>query len=70
MPVGIEVERRVDELRVATTLRLQVERRCRWCRHPFSAARAQRLCSDACRREARQYCSERCRSAAWRAAWR
>jgi hypothetical protein len=87
--------------------RPQVERRCRWCRRPFSAARAQRMCSDDCRREARvvtwrvasekraalrertrdvmcycqhcrrtiveakrstrQYCSERCRSAARRA---
>jgi hypothetical protein len=88
--------------------RPQVERRCRWCRRPFVGARAQRMCSDDCRREARdvtwrnasegraalrertrllfcycqhcrrtiveakrltrQYCSERCRSAARRAA--
>ena len=33
--------------------RPQVERRCRWCRRPFSGARAQRMCSDDCRREAR-----------------
>jgi hypothetical protein len=88
--------------------RPQVERRCRWCTRPFSGPRAQRMCSAACRREAREatwriasekraalrerlrdlacycqhcrrviveakrftrkYCSERCRSAARRAA--
>jgi hypothetical protein len=88
--------------------RPQVERCCLWCRQPFFGPRAQRMCSDDCRREAREatwriasekraalrerlrdlacycqhcrrviveakrftrkYCSERCRSAARRAA--
>lgn len=35
--------------------REQVERVCKWCRRPFVGPKAQRMCSDLCRHEARLY---------------